>query len=123
MSKKVKLSFVCTDRTPLVQGEIRDKPGRCFKKGLKAGFAAGTERATKLAQQKATIAKPRIEAAAQAINMSKYKSVRVEDATNDMRKVYLQQLGVPNYRNMSMAESILRLRAAGITRILVPRKQ
>lgn len=38
------LSFVCSDRTPLKQGEIRDKPGRCFKKGLKAGFVAGIQK-------------------------------------------------------------------------------
>lgn len=41
MPPKATLRFVCTDRTPLVQGEIRDRPGRCFSKGLKAGFAAG----------------------------------------------------------------------------------
>jgi hypothetical protein len=35
---------VCTDRTPLVQGEVRDKPGRCFSKGLKAGFVAGLKK-------------------------------------------------------------------------------
>lgn len=41
MPPKAKIKFVCTDRTPLIQGEIRDRPGRCFEKGLKAGFAAG----------------------------------------------------------------------------------
>ena len=44
MPPKTHLRFVCTDRTPLVQGEIRDRPGRCFTKGLKAGLVAGLKK-------------------------------------------------------------------------------
>jgi hypothetical protein len=36
-----KLSIICTDKRPLTQGQIRGPPGYCFKRGLKAGFAAG----------------------------------------------------------------------------------
>ena len=58
------LSFVCSDRTPLKQGEIRDKPGRCFKKGLKAGFVAGIqkgrERGIQVARINREIEQPRV---------------------------------------------------------------
>ncbi len=35
---------VCTDRQ-LKKNETREKPGICFKKGIKAGFVAGINRA------------------------------------------------------------------------------
>lgn len=40
------IRFVCTDKK-LKQGQIRDKAGNCFKKGLRAGFVAGLQRARK----------------------------------------------------------------------------
>jgi len=40
------IKFVCTDRK-LKQGEIRNRPGICFKKGLSAGFVAGLNKALK----------------------------------------------------------------------------
>ena len=42
-----KIKFVCTDKIPLPQGQIRNKPGICFKSGLRAGFAAGIQKGTK----------------------------------------------------------------------------
>jgi hypothetical protein len=41
-----KIKFVCTDKK-LKQGQIRDRPGNCFKKGIKAGFAAGLNKQLK----------------------------------------------------------------------------
>ncbi len=40
------IRFVCTDKK-LKQGQIRDRAGNCFKKGLRAGFVAGLQRARK----------------------------------------------------------------------------
>lgn len=39
-----KLSIVCTDKMPLKQGQIRGPSGYCYKRGVKAGFAAGIRR-------------------------------------------------------------------------------
>lgn len=44
--KKATIKFVCSDKK-LKQGEIKDSAGRCFKKGLRAGFVAGLQRARK----------------------------------------------------------------------------
>lgn len=110
------ISFVCSDKK-LKQGQIRDKAGRCFKKGLRAGFAAGVQTGKK--QEKKN--KPKIVAAASAIVMSKFKSIPVERATNDLRKSYLSELKVPNYRNMSAQQTIQELRQKGITKVMLPR--
>jgi len=110
------LRFVCSDR-PLKQGEIKDKAGRCFKKGLRAGYVAGIQTGKKQEKKK----QPRIEAAASAVVMSKFKSVPVERATNDLRKAYLSELKVPNYRAMSAEQTIQQLRQKGITKVLLPR--
>ena len=43
-----KLKIICSDKPKLKQGEIRNKkPGDCFKRGLKAGFVAGINKALK----------------------------------------------------------------------------
>lgn len=110
------LRFVCSDKK-LKQGEIKDKAGRCFKKGLRAGFAAGIQKGKK--EQK--IKEPKIAAAASAVVMSKFKSIPVERATNDLRKAYLSELKVPNYRAMSAQQTIDQLRQKGITKVLLPR--
>jgi hypothetical protein len=110
------LRFVCSDRK-LKQGEIKDKAGRCFKKGLRAGFAAGVQTGKKQEKKK----QPRVEAAASAVVMSKFKSIPVERATNDLRKAYLSELKVPNYRAMSAEQTIQQLRQKGITKVMLPR--
>jgi len=46
-----KIKIVCTDKIPLPQGTIRQKPGFCFKQGLRVGFAAGAQKATKIATE------------------------------------------------------------------------
>lgn len=52
MPPKPKLKFVCTDKKPLEQGEIRGRAGFCFKRGVKAGFIAGLRKAEKDAVKK-----------------------------------------------------------------------
>ena len=48
------IKFVCTDKIPLPQGQIRNKPGICFKTGLKAGFAAGISAGIKKGTKRGT---------------------------------------------------------------------
>jgi hypothetical protein len=107
---------VCSDK-PNIGNNIRERAGVCFKKGLSAGFAAGIQKGTKVGKSK----QPQITAAATAVALSKFKSVPVERATNDLRKAYLSELKVANYRGMSALETINRLRAKGITRVFLPR--
>jgi hypothetical protein len=115
-NKNMPLRFVCSDR-PMKQGEIKDKAGRCFKKGLRAGFVAGLLKGNKQEKKK----QPIIIAAASAVVMSKFKSVPVERTTNDLRKAYLSELKVPRYRGMSAEQTIQQLRQRGITKVLLPR--
>ena len=110
------LRFVCSDR-PMKQGEIKDKAGRCFKKGLRAGYVAGIQTGKKQEKKK----QPRVEAAASAVVMSKFRSIPVERASNDLRKAYLSELKVPNYRGMSAEQTIQQLRQKGITKVMLPR--
>jgi hypothetical protein len=42
-----KVVFVCSDKEKLPKNKVRNKPGICFKKGLRAGFAAGISKAKK----------------------------------------------------------------------------
>lgn len=42
-----RIKIVCSDKIPLPQGQLRNKPGACFKLGLRAGFAAGIQKGTK----------------------------------------------------------------------------
>lgn len=107
---------ICSDK-PLTGNNVRERAGVCFKKGLRAGFAAGIQKGTKVTKRK----QPQIEAAASAVAMSKFKSIPVERATNDLRKAYLSELKVPNYRGLSAAQTIAALRQKGITRVMLPR--
>jgi len=107
---------ICSDK-PNIGNNIRERAGVCFKKGLRAGFAAGVQKGTKVGKRK----QPQIEAAATAVTMSKFKSIPVEKATNDLRKVYLAEMKYPNYRGLSAAQTIAILRQKGITRVMLPR--
>jgi len=42
---------VCSDKEPLGNNKVREMPGVCFKKGLRAGFAAGIQKGTKQANE------------------------------------------------------------------------
>jgi hypothetical protein len=42
-----KIIFVCSDKEKLPKNKVRNKPGICFKNGLRAGFAAGINKAKK----------------------------------------------------------------------------
>lgn len=110
---------ICSDKAPLNRREW--SVSSCYKRGLKSGFVAGIQKANKDALNKAKIKRPKIEASAQAIILSKLKTIKIEDATNDMRKAYLAILKVPNYRALSAVETIQILRARGINRIYIPR--
>lgn len=44
---------VCSDKMPLGANKVRERPGVCFKKGLRAGFAAGIQKGTNQATQTA----------------------------------------------------------------------
>lgn len=43
---------VCSDKEPLGKNKVRELPGVCFKKGVKAGFVAGLQKATQIALKK-----------------------------------------------------------------------
>ena len=108
---------ICTDKPLRGNNNTRENPGVCFKKGFSVGYASGIQKGTKTGKNK----QPQIEAAARAVALSKFKSIPVERATNDLRKAYLSELKVANYRGMSALETINRLRAKGITRVFLPR--
>lgn len=42
---------VCSDKMPLGANKVRERPGVCFKKGLRAGFAAGIQKGTNQANE------------------------------------------------------------------------
>lgn len=42
---------VCSDKVPLGENKVREQPGICFKKGLRAGFAAGIQKGTNQANE------------------------------------------------------------------------
>ncbi len=42
---------VCSDKEPLGNNKVRELPGVCFSKGLRAGFAAGIQKGTKQANE------------------------------------------------------------------------
>lgn len=46
-----RIKIVCSDKIPLPQGQIRNKPGVCFRNGLRAGFAAGIQKGAKVATE------------------------------------------------------------------------
>ena len=107
---------VCSDK-PNIGNNIRERAGVCFKKGLSAGYAAGIQKGTKVGKTKQS----QIASAATAVALSKFKSIPVERATNDLRKVYLAEMKYPNYRGLSAAQTIAILRQRGITRVFLPR--
>jgi hypothetical protein len=107
---------ICTDK-PLRGNNTRETPGVCFKKGLRSGFAAGIQKGSKVAKNKQS----QIAATAGAVALSKLRSIPVEKAINDLRKAYLAELKVPNYRGMTAQQTIDALRARGITRLFLPR--
>jgi hypothetical protein len=76
-----RIKFVCTDKIPLPQGQIRNKPGICFKNGLRAGFAAGIQKAQKKQIRMNTIGQDNIRRAAQEITE---RRERTRMAANDM---------------------------------------
>ena len=86
---------ICSDK-PLRGNNTRENAGVCFKKGLRAGFAAGIQKGSKVGKTKQS----QIAAASSAVVLSKFKSIPVEKATNDARKVYLAEMKVKNYRNI-----------------------
>jgi hypothetical protein len=107
---------ICSDK-PLAGNNVRENAGVCFKKGLKAGFAAGIQKGTKSSKTK----QAQITATASAVAMSKFRTIPVERATNDLRKAYLAEMKYPNYRGLSAAQTIAILRQRGITRVMLPR--
>lgn len=76
-----RIKFVCTDKIPLPQGQIRNKPGICFKNGLRAGFAAGIQKAQKKQIRMNTIGQDNIRRAAQEITQRRERN---QMAVNDV---------------------------------------
>jgi len=107
---------ICSDKAPLNKREW--SVSSCYKRGVKSGFVAGIKKGKE--QEKKNV-RPIIEATAQAIVMSKFKSKPLADASNDLLKSYLQELKVPNYRAMSKEQVMNELRRRGITRVIIPR--
>ena len=110
---------ICSDRAPLNRREW--SVTNCYKRGISSGFIAGIKKSEKDSLNKAKIKRPLIEATAQAIILSKFKSVKVEDVTNDFRKAYLSILKYPRYRALPENETIRILKARGINRVFIPR--
>lgn len=76
-----RIKFVCTDKIPLPQGQIRNKPGICFKNGLRAGFVAGLQKAQKKQIRMNIIGQDNIRQAAQEITARRERN---QMAVNDM---------------------------------------
>lgn len=72
---------VCTDR-PLKTNEVRNTAGICFKNGLRAGFAAGIQKAQKKQIKMNIIGQDNIRQAAQAITVRRDEQARM--AMNDI---------------------------------------
>lgn len=72
---------ICTDKIPLPQGQIRNKPGICFKTGLRAGFAAGIQKAQKKQIRMNSIGLDNIRRAAQEITQRRERN---QMAVNDV---------------------------------------
>lgn len=106
---------ICSDKAPLAKREW--SVSNCYKRGVRSGFVAGINRGKEEEKTKRKV----VEATAQAVLMSKFKTIPVASATNDLRKTYLQELKVPNYRAMSAQQTIDILRARGFNRLIVPR--
>lgn len=106
---------ICSDKAPLNKREW--SVSSCYKRGVKSGFVAGIKKEKEKQKQKRKI----VEATAQSVVMSKFKTVPVASATNDLRKTYLKELKVPNYRNLSAEQTIEMLKARGFDRLIVPR--
>ena len=61
---------ICSDK-PLRGNNTRENAGVCFKKGLRAGFAAGIQKGSKVGKTKQS----QIAAASSAVVLSKFKSI------------------------------------------------
>lgn len=86
----------CSDLVPRNQRET--SVSTCYKRGLKSGFVAGINK-----------------------EKSNYKLIPVEDATNDLRKAFLAELRVPNYRSKSRQQTIELLRERGYINLIIPK--
>lgn len=108
----------CSNRVPV---ERRDSAGNCFVKGRKVGFAAGIALGKK--QQK-DIQKRRIktvEAITKVLANREFRTVPLNQATNDALKSLARQKGITNYRNKNRETIIRELRGKNIQNIKVPR--
>lgn len=86
----------CSDRAPRNMRET--SVSTCYKRGLKSGFVAGLNK-----------------------EKEKYKTIPVERATNDLRKAFLAELRIPNYRGKSATETIQILRNRGFDNLIIPK--
>lgn len=86
----------CSNRVPRRQRET--SVSLCYKRGLKSGFVAGINK-----------------------EKSNYKTIPVQNASNDLRKAFLAELRVPNYRSKSAPQTIEILRARGYNNLIIPK--
>ena len=107
MARKIKI--VCTDKIPLPQGTIRQKPGFCFKQGLRVGFAAGAQKADKAALKKQvkmnTIGKDNIKLGAQKMAIKRNVAVLTR------RRAYQAQKQAQNREAQQMAANDVNIEA------------
>ena len=115
----------CSLKVPPTQ---RANVSECFHRGVRVGIKVGIEkqkinqkRIIKKVKKRLEKKKKAIEASAQALVFSKFKSIPLRQATNNQRKSMLKELGVPYYQNMSEAQTITELQNRGYASVVVPR--
>jgi hypothetical protein len=115
----------CSDK---VRPADRDSAGRCFQKGIKVGFAAGirtvkkeTARQKKKTDKKVQIKVKAVEAAVKAILNKEFLTLTLNQAPNDILKIYARQKGVTNYRNKNREQIIKELKEKGVEQVKIPR--
>lgn len=121
--------MICSDKVPINQ---RDTAGRCFQKGLKVGFVSGInvgikqqkiiqKKVVKKVKKKALKKQKAIEAITKVLAQREFKTITLNQATNDALKSLAQRRGIPGYRNKNRDTIIQELRQKGITNVKVPR--
>ena len=94
---------------------------RIYYRGKAQGYNEGFKKGMSMLHSRNTKYLRAYEACSQVIIYSKFKTIRLEEGTNDMRKSVLSELKVKYYRNMSEQETIDQLEQNNITKLLIQR--
>lgn len=94
---------------------------RVYYRGKAQGYNEGFTKGMSMNHSRSTKYLKAYEACSQAIIYSKFKTIRLEEGTNDLRKSVLSELKVKYYRNMSEQQTIHELEQNNITKLLIQR--